>query len=366
MHSTYSAFGLIPLAFDASTGKWTGSAVMPSPYDSSLVSSINANAEYYGGPYDVFVSGISADGIPTDSSLSAQHNFYVQPYVYTANTIMTNPQQTSRLALSNVTINAGSSPLTLSDDYFVGNNTVTGSAVTITSSTVGGTLNLENGQATLIGVTGGDVVATNAKVILQHSALSSLTLGSGATASIDPASTSKSITPALPVLTISSPVANVTYTGSINAQVAIEGSGVAALSFFLDGKLLPSLSGAPPGQLVSYPLDSATMADGTHTLTVVAIQSDLLNSTASVSFATDSHLVAVTNNLATANKTISSLSGNIATLQGSIGTLQGSVDAANHTINDLTYLAYFAIAVAAVGIILGAYALRGGKAPWKY
>ena len=104
---------------------------MPSPYNSSLVSSINANAEYYGGPYDVYVSGLSADGVPTTSTLSAQQGFYVQPYVYTSNSVMTDPQQTSRLALSNVTINAGSSPLTLADDYFVGNNTVTGSDVTI-------------------------------------------------------------------------------------------------------------------------------------------------------------------------------------------------------------------------------------------
>ena len=51
MHSTYSGFGLIPLTFNAAIGKWTGSAVLPSPHDSSLVSSINANAEYYGGQY---------------------------------------------------------------------------------------------------------------------------------------------------------------------------------------------------------------------------------------------------------------------------------------------------------------------------
>ncbi len=62
MHSAYAAFALVPLTFDAKTGMWTGSATMPSPYDSSLVSSINANAEYYGGPYDVYVSGLSADG----------------------------------------------------------------------------------------------------------------------------------------------------------------------------------------------------------------------------------------------------------------------------------------------------------------
>jgi multidrug resistance efflux pump len=111
------------------------------------------------------------------------------------------------------------------------------------------------------------------------------------------------------------------------------------------------------------------MADGTHTLTVVASQSDLLNSTASVTFATDSQLASVTSNLtnklAAANSTISTLSGSLSTANGNIAALQGNVDSANHTIDNLTYLAYFAIAVAAVGIIIGAYALRG-RAPWKY
>jgi subtilase family serine protease len=358
MHSTYAAFALVPLTFDASIGMWTADAMMPSPYNSSLVSSTNANAEYYGGPYDVFVSGLSADGVPTAATVSAQQGFYVQPYVYTSNSVMTDPQQTSRLALSNVTINAGSATIALTDDYFLGNNTVTGSDVSIASSTVSGTLNLENGTTTLSGVTGGNVVATNTHVILQHSALSSLNLGAGATASIDSASSYQSITPALPVVTISSPSPNASYTGAIDAQVAAKGNGITAVTFFLDGRRLPSLLSGPPGQQLSYPLNTTSMPDGTHTLTVTAVQSDLMTTTASVSFVTHNQLAAVTNDLATANKTISSLGGNIATLQSDL-------NSANHTISDLTYLVIFAVAIGLVGIILAAYAVRG-KAPWKY
>ena len=361
MHSTYSAFNLIQLTFDAKLDAWTANATMPSPYDSSLVSSINANAEYYGGPYDVFVSGISADGVPTNSSLSAQQAFYVQPYVYKANAVMTGTQQTSRLALSKVTIDAGSSPLSLSDDYFVGDNTVTGSNVTIASSTISGTLEVDGGRLTLSGVTGGDIVVTNATVILQHSAVTSLTLGSDAKASIDPASSSMTITPGLPVLSVSLPSANGAYAGSIDARVSVRGE-VATLTFFLDGMELPPLQGgalAPGQQLLAYPLNTTSMADGTHTFTVVAGQSDLLNSTASVSFSTDNHLVTVTNSLATASRSLE-------TASSSIATLQNSLNSDNRMINDLTYLAYAAMIVAGIAIILGAYALRGGKAAWKY
>jgi len=360
MHSAYAAFALAPLTFDAKTGMWTGEATMPSPYNSSLVSSINANAEYYGGPYDVYVSGLSAAGVPTASTLSAQQAFYVQPYVYTSNRVMTDPQQTSRLALWNVTVQAGSAPLTLADDYFVGSDTVSGADVTIASSTVNGTLNLENGQTTLSGVTGGNIVATNAFVVLQHSALSSLVFGTAATGSIDPASSFQSITPALPTIAISSPTANASYAGAIDAQVAVKGTGITAVTFVLDGKRLPSIQGnASSGQPLSYPLNTTSMPDGTHNLTVTAVQSDLMATTASVSFVTHNQLDAVTGDLATANKTISSLSASLSTADSNVASMQ-------KTVNGLTDLVYLALVVAVVGIVLAAYSARSGKAPWKY
>jgi hypothetical protein len=362
MHSNYAAFSLTLLTFDPKTNAWVGNVTMPSPYNSSLVSSVNGNSEYYGGPYDVFVSGISADGVPTAASLSSQQDFYVQPYVYTSNIIATTLQQTSRLALSNVTINAGSSPLQLTNDYFVGPNTLTGSSLTVASSFVEGTLNLGNGQTTLDGVTGGNIVATNTNVIVQRSSLSSLRLGTGATASIDPSSSYQSIIPALPVLTISSPLSNTSYTGKLNAQVAVKGFGVATLSFFLDGALLPSIPGAaPPGPQVSYPLDTSSMPDGTHTLSVVAVQSDMLSSSTNVSFVTHNQLQEVTNQLAAANKTILSLNGSLGNAKSDIAGLQGNLSTANHTINNLTEMFYLALGVGALGIILGLFAMRRAR-----
>lgn len=344
MHASYEAFTLAPLKFDASMGVWTAEVTMPSPYNSSLASSTNANAEYYGGPYDVFISGVSAGAVPTVSDLSAQQSFFVQPYVFTADTVMSVPQQTSGMALTGVTINAGSTPIDLSDDYFLGNNTVTGSAVTISSSTVTGTLDIGGGQSTLDGVTGGDVVATDAHVILEHTTLASLDLGTGATASIDPDSSYQTVTPALPVVTITSPLANASYTGTVNAKVAVEGSAITAVRFLLDGAPLPS-PGTPNGTEISYPLDTASLPDGTHTLTVLVLQSDLLSTTTTVSFVTHNQLAAATSSLETANTSISNL---------------------RSTVNSLTDLVYLAVAVAVVGIAVAGYALRKGTAPMRY
>ena len=346
MHSTYAASELVPLTYDAKINMWTAHVTMPSPDNSSLVASTAPNADYYGGPYEVYVSGLSAAGVPTASTLSAQQAFYVQPYVYTSNTTLTDPQQTSRLALWNVSVKAGSAPLTLSNDYFIGNDTVSGSEVTIASSTVNGTLTLENGQTILNGVTGGAVVATNAFVLLQHSALASLVFGTGATGSIDPASSSLSITPTPPVLTISSPTANASYTGTIQAQVSVGGAGIANVTLLLDGTRVPSPSGnASASQAFSYPLDTTSLPDGTHTLTVKAVQSDLLATTASVSFATH-------NQLAAASKSLSAANSSIASMQG--------------TVSGLTDLVYLALIAAVVGIAIAAYAVRSGKAAWKY
>lgn len=356
MHSAYSSSELIPLAFDANSGLWIGSVTIPSPYNSSLVSSTNPNSEYYGGPYEVYVSGISADAVPTSADPSAQQSFNVEPYVWTSNVTLNTLGQTSRLALSNVTIDAGTGALTLSGDYFVGTDTVSGSSVTITSSSVNGTLNIENGATTLNGVTGGAVVVTHAHVTLQHSVLNSLNLGVGATASMDPASSALSIYPPLAVLTFAAPAANSSYTGTVDARLDLGGGTVASLSFFLDGTELTSLSGSnATGPVISYPIDTTSLPDGTHTLTVTAVQSDLLTSTASVSFSTRNQLNAVEGDLAAANQTIGSLSGNLSAANGSIVNLHNRIDS-------LSYVLYLVAGVAVAAVALAFYALRGRAA----
>lgn len=359
MHSSYEAFALIPLEFNASLGLWTATAALPSPYNSSSAST-NSNAEYYGGPYDVYVSGLSYDGVPTSSDLSSQQAFYIQPYVWTADTTISDVQQTSRLALSNVTIDAGASPVDLSYDYFVGNNTVTGSDVTISSSTISGSLVLSGGQTTLEGVSGGDVVANGGKVSLEHSSLSSLDLGSGATASIDSASSALRITPSLPSVTVTSPLPNDTYTGTFDANVSVTGGGVTELTILLDGQRLPSPAGSSlTGQPISIPINTSAMPDGTHVLTVTALQSDLLSSTTSVSFMTGNQLASVNSGLANATASLSSADQTIASLSQSLKTADGNVSSLQSTVNGMTALVYLAAAVAVVAVALSAYSLRG-------
>ncbi len=358
MHSTYASFGLIQLTYNPRLNLWVANVAMPSPYNSSLLSSINGNSSYYGGPYDIYVSGISADGVPTTSALSAQQDFFVQPYVYVANEVMTNVQQTSDLALSNVTIDAGPSPSAFTNDRFFGTDTIQGSNVTVSSSVIAGTLNLEGGQTTLDGVRGGDIVLTAGHLTVLRSDISSLQVAPGATVSLDNFSALRNVSPPAPVVTMSSPVSNQTYTGNVQIRVQVDGASVSNLSIALDGKPLPPPTDSPASGSISYDLNTTSIPDGTHSLSVFATQSDGLSSSASVSFVTQNQLAAANAKLNSANESLSSASANISSLQSQVATDKRSI-------NDVTNAAYIALGVALVALALTVYVLRRG-APWKY
>jgi len=362
MHSQYASFLLIPLAFDPKQNLWTADVQLPSPNNSTVLSAINGAAAYYAGPYDIYVTGLSADGVPTTSDPTAQQDFFVQPYVYTANQAVANPQQTSGLALSNVTISGG--PISMTGDYFTGTDTIQSTNVTISASQVAGTLNLVNTHATLIGVSGGTIVATNSDVKLVRSDLASLQL-TMSTVSLDAASAFQSVTPSLPAVTIAAPLANKNYTGTVMVTASVGGTNLKGVTFTLDGNALPSGPAGGQPSSPTYSLDTTTLPDGPHTLSVVATQTDGLFSSSSVVFATQNQLLAVQGNLKAANSNIASLQGGlkaanntIMTLNGALVNLKGQLDSANSTIGNLTDAIYALVVAAAVGIILAVYAIR--------
>ncbi|MDG7006552.1 MAG: hypothetical protein JRM86_06420, partial [Nitrososphaerota archaeon] len=151
-----------------------------------------------------------------------------------------------------------------------------------------------------------------------------------------------------------------------DAKVLVTGSGVTEVSVLLDGQRLPSLVGSNlTGRAISIPINTSSMPDGTHVLTVTALQADLLSSTASVSFVTGNHLAAVDSGLANATSRLASADLTIASLSQSLKTADGSVSSLQNTVSGMAYLVYFAAAVAVVAVVLAAFALRG-RAPWKY
>ncbi|WP_174448075.1 protease pro-enzyme activation domain-containing protein [Conexivisphaera calida] len=295
LQSEYGQHALygIPLHYDPSTDTWVGSAQLPSPYEpfayNATTGSVAVGPQGYSGPYDVFVSGISWDGVPTNASLSAQRSLYVSPIIFLEGRSLVRPVQTSGLALmdDNLTMSSGS----MHDDVFLGVDSIEG-PVNISSSSVNGTLYLRNSTAVLEYVTGGNVVAVGSELTLIDSHLSSLTL-LNSTVSVQ-SSTISSISPAPPSIDIVSPLPDVQYGGAIPVEVNVTGQSISSVSVSVDGSNVYSTS---HGGLLEFQLNASSYPDGTHELEVLATQSDGISSSSLVQFETGAQLVTLTHYL---------------------------------------------------------------------
>jgi subtilase family serine protease len=333
----------VPLWYDSSTGFWTANLTLPSAYNTGGTVQIDQGALYLSGPYEVFVSGVSADGVPSNTDISTQQQLVIQPYLYLNNITLTSFPQGSQVAFVGDTLvgPAASSSTTpsavLTDDLFSGSNTIRGGTVTISQSQVQGTLYLKNADVTLVGVAGGNVVAQDSQVILQQSSLSSLLL-TNSHVSMN-ASTVGQITPSLPSVSVQEPVSGGLYTGT-SADVMVIGAEVSSVSVYLDGTFLKTLSGAAP---YNFTLDAASMSVGVHTLEVVAVQQDGLSSSSSVYFSTDGPLVA-------ANNSISSLTTQVSSENSRIGALSSQLGSATNLSYGLAAVAILALVIAVVAL----------------
>ena len=339
-----------PLWYDAATGLWSGNVTLPSAYNSGGTVQIDQGALYLSGPYDVFVSGLSADGVPSSTDISTQLGFTVQPYLYLEGQDLTSVPQTSQVAFVNDTV-AGS--MSLTGDLFLGSTTLEGGTFTISDSQIQGTLSLMDAQAVITGVSGGNLVASNSKVAIQQSSLGSLQL-TGSTATLV-GSTYQQVTPSLPVISVQSPVQGQNYDGSSGA-LTVSGQQVSSISVYLDGELVAKLNGGVSSY--NFPLDSASLSLGVHTLSVVATQDDGLSSTVAVSFSSEGTLSSTIGSLnsqvSAANSTIGSLSSRVNSDQSTIGTLTSDV-------RSLTIGLLGLAAVIALVLVAAAVGRKGGR-----
>jgi len=342
-YTIFTEYASVPLWYDSVTGLWTGNVTLPSAYNTGGTVQVDQGALYLDGPYDVFISGVSADGVPSNTDISTQQGFAVQPYLYLEGATVTSFAQTSQVAFVGDTIIGPTSYLSsgpatsLTDDIFVGSNTIQGSIVTISQSQIQGTLTINDADVTLIGVTGGTVVAQNSKVILEQSSITSLQL-TNSQVSLN-ASLVDQVSPSLPTISIQAPAAQGVYSGT-TGNVTVTGEEVSSVAVYLDGVLLTTFSGA---SAYSFPLDSASMSVGVHTLEVVATQQDGLSSSSSVSFSTDGPLVA-------ANNSISSLTTQVSSESNKVNALSSQLNSADDITYGLALLAVIALVVAIVAL----------------
>ena len=300
MHQEYAGGELIQLAYDPGLQAWVGNVTLPSPNDQGGLSGLGLSTLDYSGPYDVYVSGLSSDGVPTTTAVSAQQPFYIQPYVYYAGgaPVPTGPQiafDGSQLPTSG----------TLSGDLFVGSNSISAGNITIADSQIRGNMTIADSTVTLVGVTGGDFNVTGSRLILKDSTVGLLTLSGSNVTLVDSSYTS--VNPALPTISVTGLSNTIHGAGAYNITVSGADLAPAFLTAWIDGNRidLNPPGGAAPANgtqstvTVNGTIDATSLGDGVHTLTVTAAQADGLSSTLSVQFSTDSHLVALQNQTTT-------------------------------------------------------------------
>ena len=323
----------VPLFYDVSTGLWSGGITLPSAYYGGTIS-IDPGAIYYSGPYDVIVTGLSADGVPGTTNISSQLPFQIQPYLLISGQSLSSLPQTSGLAFNGDTIAYST---TLSGDQFDGTNTISGGSVTIIGSQINGTLDVNNADLTLVGVTGGSIVAQASNVTLDQSSVTSLQL-TGSRVSMN-SSTFGQVSPSLPSISVQSPAANQIFNGT-SGTLTVNGQDVSSVAVYMDGALLTTLPGGESSYSFQLP---SSIPDGVHLLRVVATQSDGLSTSASTYFTTDAQLAtaesqisSATASVSSAAATISSLGSQLNSATATVGSLSSGLGAANATIGGLS------------------------------
>ncbi|HYC26718.1 MAG TPA: Ig-like domain-containing protein, partial [Nitrososphaerales archaeon] len=278
MHAAYAGGGLTALSFDPSLDRWTGTFNLPSSTGPGDVSTLSGEPVPQSGPFDAFVTGLSFDGVPTTGNVTAEHGFFVQPYRLTSGPVT--GAQTSGLAFEGATIG---SPGYFSGDVFLGSDRVEGAGVTIAYSSVNGTLTVSNSDLTLVGLSGGSIVASGSHIRLVDSDVASLSL-TNSTLSVS-SSSYGSISPFAPTVMILSPTDGSTFSG-VTLNATVRGDQVSSVVFSLDGRVVGRFGGGQGGGF-SVPVSASNFTDGEHTFQVSALQSDNITTSSSVSFATD-------------------------------------------------------------------------------
>ncbi len=338
---------LTMLSYDPVLDRWTANITLPSPYNAAALSPVTNNVFDYSGPYEAYVSGISSDGVPTTSAVSAQQGFYIQPYVVLSNQTVSRLQQTQGLALTGDTLTANAD---LAKDVFMGANWLKSSSFTITDSTLNGTLYAVNSTLTVVDLQGGNITAQDSTITLVNSNINTLALtNSNVTLT---ASTFQTVIPPAPTVQILSPVAGGSYIGDLSGSAIVTGKGISSTAIALNGQTVQTIPNA--NGTLTFTLPTGKYPDGTYTLQVTAQQTDGLSATANSTIVFQNQMIAQTANLTSQlNSQVGSLQNILnktqTALQNQISSLQSSLQNSQNRTN---LYAYTGIAIGTAAVVI--------------
>jgi subtilase family serine protease len=320
MYAEYQNFELTPLLYSPTLNRWTANVTLPSPYSSGVLSPVNDNSFYYAGPYEAYVTGLSYDGSPTTTALSAQQAFFIQPYVYLSNQQILTFQQSWGLALSGVNVTGSAN---LANDVFVGSNWFMSGTTVISDSVVNGTIFANGTSLTLEGVHGGNIVASNSSINLVNTEIDSITLVNSYVSLTS--SSYQSISPSPPAIQISSPANGGSYTGDVGGSVTVSGNSISSVAVYLNYQPIQTFSN---NGTLSFTIHSANYTDGGYSLLIVATQTDGISSSANSTVYFQNQLNSEISSLQNQINGLGvSLNASQVALQNQIGSLENSLNA---------------------------------------
>ena len=285
----------VRLTYNATLGLWEGSYIVPSV--NSLGNATYLNPGYYSGEFDIYVQGLTYNGISTVTDDFTP--FVVLPYtlIEGKNLDMLIPVN-SALEDDNITYNG-----TLTNVIMLGVNRLHG-IVTLEDVNVTGTLIIYNSNVTIIGGYANNIIAVNSSIVLASTVVNNLNLENSHVETIS--SRVVKVSPTLPKEVIQNKPGN--YTGVINVSVDVIGEDIENVTFYLNG--IPVYVAYTNGT-ITFPLHTCSYPDGNYRLTVVAYQKDGLSTSSSVSFNFYNNLEHVSKEIKEVNDCITNIHHNI-------------------------------------------------------
>ena len=248
-----------PLWYNPRLGLWVGNVTLPSQYSLGSLTYLGGNL-YFSSPYGVLVTGTSADGYPTPSSLSTQYTLYVIPYTM-LNGATLSGIKAYHMALINDTLIGG-----VYVDSILINDTLIGNVTLVNCNA--SELTVINSHLLLVSSSIGRVRVINSTVELFSSRVGELDLSSSTY--VNENSVISSIYPKPPIVIINSPVNGTSLTGLVTVNFTVIGNDVLNVSLYLNNHVLIAFTG---NGTFTYTLNTTDYPDGAYELSVVAVQS---------------------------------------------------------------------------------------------